>query len=523
MKDSDIYSLPEKNKMNYPTTLNEQQRHVVSGNDSASLVLAGPGSGKTRVLVHRVAHLIDKGVKPEEILLLTFTNKAAKEMLQRTEDLLKKKPSGLIGGTFHHVGNQILRRHAPIVGLQPYFSIIDREDSKQLLKDVIASIVPEKEKHFPSVGVVQAIMSFAANAQLAIKPCIEQKFIAYEKHSTLLNDISQKYAARKKKSNLVDFDDLLVHWSIILQNRRVCEYYQNTWKHILVDEFQDTNKLQFSIIRSLTAGGETSIMVVGDDCQSIYSFRAAEIANIIDFPKHYTNCKEYRLEVNYRSTPEIVHLVNKSIFNNKGQFKKVLKTENKKGLKPTLVRCTDAEQEAAFIARKIMEMKEKGMTYADIGVLFRAEYQSAQIELELTKQGIPFVKRGGLKFFEQAHIKDMTAFLKILNNEKDELAWKRVLCLFQGIGPAKSVAVWQWVSEMRDPLRHIKAADTQLFTQTSGWADFKRVIAGLPEVVIIKYFVIPGSAPEIKSIAGAASGVRGNNFPFPFGVMQVVI
>lgn len=492
-----IYTLDrgteQHNRIDYATVLNEQQRAAVQHDARAALVLAGPGSGKTRVLVHRVAHLIEQGIKPEQILLLTFTNKAAKEMLRRTEELLGKKPRGLMGGTFHHVGNTLLRRHAAVVDLPSNFSIIDSEDSKQLMKDVIASTFPEQEKHFPSASVIHAILSFGANAQISIKECIEQRFKAYKKHTEAIELISRQYATRKKKSHLVDFDDLLLHWNTILDNEQILGHYRKTWKHVLVDEFQDTNKLQFSIIHKLTEDGGNSIMVVGDDCQSIYSFRAAEIANILEFPKRYDGCKEYRLEENYRSTPEIVTLVNKSIAHNSAQFKKVLKTDNKKGEKPAVVHCLDAEQEASFVGQRILELHSSGIPYKEIGALFRAEYQSAQLELELTRRGIPFIKRGGLRFFEQAHIKDITAFLKVINNEQDELAWKRLVCLFRGIGPSKAISIWSWVSATRDPLRHIKGANMQLMVQAPGWAEFKRVLAELPEgknpSMLIDYFL----------------------------------
>lgn len=485
MKKYLLDSSPEKEDkkgIDYGKELHEQQRAVVESREKAALVLAGPGSGKTRVLVYRVAHLIEQGVRPEEILLLTFTNRASKEMLRRVEELLGKKPKGLTGGTFHHVGSQILRRHAPILNLSSNFSIIDSEDSKQLLKDVIAHVAGEKEKHFPSAGIIHSIISFSSNACIGIAECIEKKYSGYKEYTSDMVSIAQNYALRKRKSHLVDFDDLLLLWNKVLDHDKVKEYYRRQWKHILVDELQDTNKLQFSIIRKLTERAANNIMVVGDDCQSIYSFRAAEISNILDFPKTYPSCKEYRLEVNYRSTHDIVNLVNKSIKNNKEQFKKVLQAQREGGEKPIVVRCMDPEQEASFVGKRILELHEGGLHYKDIGVLFRAEYQSAQVELELSKRRIPFVKRGGLRFFEQAHIKDMTAFLKILNNEQDELAWKRVLCLFEGIGPAKAISIWQWISETRNPLSHIRNADNQpLAERASGWNAFKKVVAALPE------------------------------------------
>ncbi len=443
-------------RIKYAEELNEQQLDVVRNGDGAALVLAGPGSGKTRVLVYRVAYLLESGVSPENILLLTFTNKAAKNMLNRIEELLGYSPKGLSGGTFHHEGNLILRKRASAIGFDNNFSIIDNEDSIQLIKDIIAGI--KKDKHFPSPNIVFSIIGFAKNSASPISDCIKNKYENFSKFANEIKRISEIYEDRKRRTGMMDFDDLLFYWNALLDDPAIREHYSEKFRYILVDEFQDTNRLQFEIIKKLS--GRNNIMAVGDDCQSIYSFRAAEVKNILDFPEHYrkqNSFKEFRLEANYRSTPEIMNLVNQSIKHNKNQFEKTLKATSKSGQKPVLARCKDPKQEAEFVCQKILELRDEGIPYSEIGVLFRADYQSVQMELELAKKGIPFIKRGGLKFFEQAHVKDMTSFLKIFNNSKDELAWKRVLCLFEGIGQVTAGKIWEQLSASTNPLESLKS------------------------------------------------------------------
>jgi DNA helicase-2/ATP-dependent DNA helicase PcrA len=471
-----IYTLKREHeerklKIDYKKELNEQQLDVVFSNSNSWLVLAGPGSGKTRVLVYRVAYLLEKGIKPDSIMLLTFTNKAARNMLNRVEQLLGFNPKGTVGGTFHHVGNLFLRKHAELIGFNNNFSIIDNQDSIQLIKDIIANM-PEKEKHFPKAKVVFSIISFARNSCISVKECIKERFEYFNRFIDKIEKIAEIYERRKLKGNMMDFDDLLYYWKVLLDKKEIREYYVSKFEHILVDEFQDTNRLQFEIIKRLADSNKNNIMVVGDDCQSIYSFRGAEIRNILEFPKYYKNTKEYRLEINYRSTPEILDLINNSIKNNRYQFKKTLKSINKNGNKPILIRCRDTEQEAEFICQRILELREEGINYRDIGILFRADYQAMEIELELTRRGIPFNKRSGLGFFEQAHIKDVTAFLKIFSNNKDELAWKRVLCLFEGIGEKTASRIWELVKE-----KGVDNLDIVLGNKAMrGWNQFKEIL-----------------------------------------------
>ncbi|MFZ3077652.1 MAG: ATP-dependent helicase [Candidatus Aenigmatarchaeota archaeon] len=483
-------------KIKYGEELNAQQLDVVKNGDGAALVLAGPGSGKTRVLVYRVAYLLESGVNPENILLLTFTNKAAKNMLSRIEELLGYYPKGLMGGTFHHIGNTILRKHADLVGFDKNFSIIDNEDSIQLVKDIIANAIPKRDKHFPSPNVIFSIIGFSKNSAAPVADCIKSKYENFSKFANEIKKIGEIYENRKRKAGMMDFDDLLSNWEKLLDNEQIREKYASQFKYILVDEFQDTNKLQFAIIKKLSGEGNNT-MVVGDDCQSIYSFRAAEVRNILDFPEHYgkqgkNKFREFRLETNYRSTPEIMNLVNESIKHNKSQFEKTLTAANKKGSLPIIVRCKDSKQEAEFVCQRILELRDEGVPYGEIGVLFRADYQSVQMELELAKKGIPFIKRGGLKFFEQAHVKDITSVLKIFNNAKDELAWKRVLCLFEGVGQITAGKIWEQLSKSENPLEALKSGSIHNTKMPKGFAQLrgiaKRITIKFPSEIINIFF-----------------------------------
>jgi len=462
-------------QINYEKELNKEQLEVVFSNNNHSLVLAGPGSGKTRVLVYRISYLIDKGVKSENILLLTFTNKAAKNMIQRTTELLGNYPNGIFAGTFHHVGNIILRRHPEVIGFSHNFTIIDNEDSRNIIKDIINNLNIKNKKAFPSPSVIFSINSYSKNSLIDLSSCIDSKYKQLWLFKNQIIEICSAYESKKKKQNIMDFDDLLFYWNKLLDNENIKRHYSRQFTNILVDEFQDTNKLQFDIIKKLS--DKNNIMVVGDDCQSIYSFRAAEIKNILEFPKNYQGCKEFQLIKNYRSTPEILNLINNSIKNNNLQFKKTLSTENKNKDKPTIVKCENLEDEAKYIIEKIKEINRN--EYGDTSILFRADYHSANIELELMKNNINFKKVGGLKFFEQAHIKDITSFLKIFANSKDELSWKRILVLFEGIGDNTASKIWDRLNKFDNPINQITRSNLNLsLTQKPavGWNNFINII-----------------------------------------------
>ena len=401
-------------KINYRAELNEEQYQVVTQGDGPCLVLAGAGSGKTRTLVYRVAYLLEKGANPNSILLVTFTNKAAREMTGRLELLLKDQVKGLWSGTFHHIGNRLLRTYGQAIGLNPNFNILDNEDSKSLIKACRQSVSLPNDKYFPKADLIHKIISLSVNSKNNISDLINRRFSQIdENYIPLIEKIGNLYQARKKQANALDFDDLLSEWNrLLLESESVREKLAKQFKYILVDEYQDTNYIQGEIINHL-AGDDQNVLVVGDDSQSIYSFRGAVVENILDFPKNFSQTKTFKLEINYRSTPEILGLANEPIRHNRHKFDKKLRTHKKSGERPALVALDSVDSQADFICQRILDLqKEQRINLNEIAVLFRAHFQSLELELAMNKRNIPYVMRGGLRFFEQAHIKDVVAYLE---------------------------------------------------------------------------------------------------------------
>jgi DNA helicase-2/ATP-dependent DNA helicase PcrA len=421
--------------IDYRKELNEEQLAVVENGDGACLVLAGAGSGKTRTITYRVAYLLERGVAPQNILLLTFTNKASKEMLARVESLLGTYPKGLWGGTFHSVANRILRMYADAIGFTQNFTILDSEDSESLIKTILKELqVDTSERRFPSASKLNSILSYARNAGRTIKQIVEEKHEHFFDLIPTIERIGEVYELRKRQADAMDFDDLLIRLrDLLVQNPVVRDRLATQFEYVLVDEYQDTNVLQAQLI-AMFASAHKNILVVGDDAQSIYSFRAAEIKNILSFPDQYGSAKTFRLVTNYRSSPEILSIANESIHNNKNQFKKDLTAVRGSSEKPQLVPAANAPQEAQFIAQQITTLRDAGTPLREIAVLFRAAFHSQMLELELMRRDLPYEYRGGLKFFERAHIKDLVMHLRIKANLKDEVAWMRVLGLQTGIG-----------------------------------------------------------------------------------------
>ncbi|MBD3296439.1 MAG: AAA family ATPase [Candidatus Omnitrophica bacterium] len=441
--------------------LNQQQYEVVTSSDGPALVLAGAGSGKTRTLIYRLAYLLEKGVPPQNILLMTFTNKAAREMRDRTEMLLKYTPKGLWSGTFHHVGNRCLRMYAPELGYPRDFGILDQQDSRDLIKACMKKQSKKaKEERFPKPSVVQSIISLSTNTNKTVNKVLEQKYPYFSKFTREIEQIKSLYDKKKQASGNMDYDDLLFKWKWLLDNvpqarRRFTEQF----RYIMVDEYQDTNFLQADIV-DIMGEYHRNVLVVGDDAQSIYSFRGARVENILGFPKKFENACIYKLETNYRSTPEILYLANDSLINNENQFEKRLKAVNTPFERPALVEVKDLYSQARFVAQRVLELRDEGQDMKDIAVLFRAHYQSAELEMELVKRGIPYVVRGGIRFFEQAHIKDVLAYLKIISNPMDEIAWMRVLTLCPGIGPGYAEKIYSsFRNSGRDLMAFIRSQD----------------------------------------------------------------
>ena len=421
--------------IDYARELNGQQLAAVTAPPGPALVIAGAGSGKTRTLTYRVAYLIEQGIPPERILLLTFTNKAAGEMMRRVSDLLGQELRALWGGTFHSIGARILRLHADALGYQKDFTILDRDDAKDLIKACMADAkIDKKDKHFPKPDVLNEIFSLAANTHQTVAELVDGQFSYFSQFAAEIADQQQRYHARKRATNGMDFDDLLALWLKLLQEHAdIREHYQRRFQFILVDEYQDTNKLQGDLI-DLLAARHHNVTVVGDDAQSIYAWRGANFANILDFPKRYPGAKVFKIETNYRSTPEILQVANAAIAANVNQFAKELAPARKSGVKPALVQCHDAGQQAAFIAQRALELREEGTSLNHIAVLYRSHFHALELQLELTRQQIPFSITSGIRFFEQAHIKDATAYLKFVANPKDEVSFKRLVQLIPGIG-----------------------------------------------------------------------------------------
>jgi len=434
--------IPTK-RIDYVGALNQEQLEAVTHGDGACLVLAGAGSGKTRTITYRVAYLLEQGVSPSSILLLTFTNKAAKEMRERIESLLGIKANGIWGGTFHSIGARILRHGATQVGYEPNFSILDQEDARSLVKAVMKDMsIDPKLRRFPTAKVVMDVISFARNTQTSIQDTLDLKHPSFLELSGDIEEIAHQYQTRKKLANTMDFDDLLTNLAILLDDPTIGGQIANRFQYVLVDEYQDTNALQARIVHGF-ARVHRNIFVVGDDAQSIYAFRGADVKNILGFPKEWDDVRVFKLLHNYRSSPEILNVANESLTNNVEQFEKDLIGTRDHGSKPNLVPCASSAQEAKYIAEQILAIRQQGTALSHIAVLFRSSSHAGQLEFELTKRDIPYEYRGGMRFFERAHIKDALAFLRIYENAKDEIAWLRVLHLQTGIGAKTASRIMQ--------------------------------------------------------------------------------
>ncbi len=466
--------------IDFKGNLNEQQYDVVVNAEGACLVLAGAGSGKTRTLIYRLAYLLERGVPPKNILLMTFTNKAAHEMRDRTELLLKYSPKGLWSGTFHHIGNKSLRMYAGEIGYKRDFGILDEHDSRDLIKACMKKVSAKmKEERFPKPSVVQSMISLSTNTKCGIGKVLDEKYTYFSKFAGDLEEIKNVYEKKKKDSGTMDYDDLLSKWKWLLENAPAArKRFTEQFDYIMVDEYQDTNFLQADII-DILGEHHRNVLVVGDDAQAIYSFRGARVENILNFPNKFKEAKIFKLEINYRSTPEILNLANRSLSNNVVQFKKELKAVNPSVETPALVEVKDLYSQAKFVAQRVLEMREEGVELKDIAVLFRAHYQAAELEMELVKRGIPYIVRGGIRFFEQAHIKDVLAFLRIKVNSLDEIAWIRALTLFEGIGPSYAAKIYDLYRKSEvDIAGFIKLDMSKILPQRvyKGYAKFRRIM-----------------------------------------------
>lgn len=430
-------------QIDYGKELNDQQRAAVTAPPGPALVIAGAGSGKTRTLIYRVAYLLEQGIPPEFILLLTFTNRAAREMMRRVSDLLGGELNNLWGGTFHSIGARVLRRHAALLGFQPDFSILDREDSKEMLQACVTEMaIDVKATHFPKPDVLAEIFSLSVNKEMPAAEIIKEQFEYFGEIAGQIAAVQEKYAARKMAANAMDFDDLLAFWlKLLREHNEIREEFERRFQFILVDEYQDTNKIQGDLV-DVIAARYKNVMVVGDDSQSIYSWRGAHFQNILKFPERYPGSTVYRIETNYRSTPEILSLANAAIAANAHQFAKELTAARPSGNKPVVVHCDSGREQAAFVAQRMLELREEGRSLDKMAVLYRSHFHALELQLELTRRNIPFSITSGIRFFEQAHVKDVAAYLKFIVNPRDELAFKRIVRLLEGVGPKSADKLW---------------------------------------------------------------------------------
>ena len=432
---------PRKGLVDYDRDLSEEQRAVALCDPRPTLVIAGAGSGKTRALTFRVAHLLETGTAPEKILLLTFTNKAAREMMARVGQLCRVETRRMWGGTFHHVAHGLLREHASRLGYADRFGLLDREDAKEVMASATADLgYGVGQRRFPRPDAMIDLYSTAVNTQRPLAEAIAAEtpqFVVLEEE---ILRVARRFAERKAQMNAMDFDDLLLNWKrLLIEVPGARESICRRFSAVLVDEYQDTNRLQGEIVDTVAAP-HGNVLVVGDDAQSIYSFRGANFRNILDFPKQFAGATIVALEQNYRSTQPILNVTNTVISRAAERFTKNLWTQRTGGEAPWLVAARDEQQQTRFVVDRILELHEEGTPLAEIAVLFRAGYMSADLEIELTNRKIPFEKWGGLKFLEAAHVKDVLAFLRILENPRDEVSWYRLLLLLPGIGDATARA-----------------------------------------------------------------------------------
>jgi len=437
----------------FTADLNEEQLKVVTASGGPMLVVAGAGSGKTRALTYRLAWLVYQGTDPGRMMLVTFTNRAAREMLQRVEVLVGHKTRDLWGGTFHHIANRILRLYGEHIGISQDFTILDREDAQDLIGSCITEAgVPIKERRFPQKVILGKISSFVHNTLVPIEGILCRYYPMFLQDIDRIQQVLSLYEARKHQRKLLDYDDLLSSWlRLLMEHNDVRGILAGQFLHILVDEYQDTNAIQGAIV-DLLASTHRNLTVVGDDSQSIYSFRGASFQNIISFRDRYPDAREYRLETNYRSTPEILALANASIACNSVRLPKDLRAVRSQGLKPAVVTCYDHCSQSRFLAEYILHLLDEGRSLNSIAILYRSHWHSMEIQLELQRRNIPFHIRGGLRFFEQAHIKDVLACLRIIHNPQDEIAWLRTLKLLPRVGGVLSRKLWEHIHETDDPL-----------------------------------------------------------------------
>ena len=513
-EEEDIFGAPSKVSTAVPTIdfqkeLNEDQFKAVTAPDGPALVLAGAGSGKTRTLTYRVAYLLSQGVSPEAILLLTFTNKASKQMLDRVEELTGIGAHRFLGGTFHHVGGQVLRLYGDTIGLPKNFTILDDGDSDALLNEIIRDLDPDffKAKENPKAKPIKGVISFARNIMTSVSEVARGRYPGNAELKAKIESFAHHYQAIKLQRGLADYDDLLVYWLEVLEsNPEAATYYQSRFSHVLVDEYQDVNCLQAQIVDKIAANHQ--IMAVGDDAQCIYTWRGADLDQILSFPERHPSTKIFKIETNYRSSPEILKLANDILQSRstEGSFSKQLKPSRPHQDLPVVVPTMDAYQQADFILSKVQSLYDQGVHYDDIAILYRAHFHAMELQVELSRRGIPFVITSGMRFFEQAHVKDLVAQLRFVANPKDNTAFFRFACLLPKVGEktAAKIILLAQKHAVANQCTTVEALDsTEVLAKVPKDAkeDWKELVETLKNIA-----VLTATATPAQIVEGAVAG-----------------
>lgn len=491
--------------IDFRASLNDEQYHAVTAEPGPLLVLAGAGSGKTRTLTYRVAYLLSQGVRPGEILLLTFTNKAAKEMLHRVHELTGVEAARFWGGTFHSIGHRSLRMYGEEIGLPRTFTILDAEESEHLLRDAVESADKAffKDKTHPRPGPLHSVISMSRNTQLPLEQTVERFFPQYGDIKDRLPLFARKYAEKKREANTLDYDDLLEHWlDLLKKSERVRNYFAERFHHVLVDEYQDTNVLQSQIVDLIAS--HHRVMAVGDDAQCIYTWRGADVENILTFPDRHPGTVIHRIETNYRSTPQILALANGVLLAQpKGRaFEKELRPHRANSQKPYLVQAMDGREQAQFIVQRIRGLLDEGCSLSDIAILYRAHFQALDVQLELARLQIPYQITSGVRFFEQAHIRDLVALLRFVYNPSDIAAWYRISILLPKVGEKNAQKLHAAALEhaklmQQDFIDALATDDVASRVPKDAKEEWPRFVASLQQVKEMMRTMKPHNAVEI--------------------------
>lgn len=524
LKKSETAPKPVDYQIKYAELLNEQQLDAVMVNQGAALVIAGAGTGKTRTLVYRVARLVESGINPSNILLLTFTRRSANEMIQRASSILDERCKRIKGGTFHFYCSQILHQYATNIGYPNDFTIIDTSDALDVIQHVRTKLgLNKKSKRFPNKNTLLTIISAVKNRNLDLRVAVGDLYPQFYEQIEHIEAVYLEYEAYKTQHAVMDFDDLLVKTVELLKSHDEVRRVVSSGHHyIMVDEFQDTNPLQAEL--TLLLGSiHGNIMVVGDDAQSIYSFRGADHRNIMQFPELVESTKVIKLEENYRSQPLILYAANELLKQAIFKFDKTLYSNIEEGELPAFVKAVSENEQSEFICQAVLQLREQGILLNEIAVLFRNGRDSFDLEIELNKKNIPFVKFGGLKFTEAAHIKDVLAHIRVLINPQDTLAWNRMLMLIDGIGPKTAQDLFEWIRVAKNPysLEAKEVVSKSYYHQIKALSDLliklKDRDLSISEIVesIVEYYRIfcekryddyPKRLKDLEIFVGIASG-----------------